>query len=279
MQNFALNGGMLNGDPQVFADDTAFAVVVKASGEGLRGIAASGTAFVALSSDMPLAVMAKISGQAAVRLQAVGTLANGISILGDAKVQIKASGDFRRWVMIQGATKTTVALSGDVVVAASVSATFAMVVSADLRLNVATSRKIEGVAPVSLASTFQAYVAHGAKLSGLAQVQMAGIGRGNLMIALPPGATEIRLSASGDSRLGAMLQLEGYACIETHMRGSLESWHYVYAGGTASIGIGMMAERHGTPAIPSTYIEAPSIRALRVTEEKRRFTVPTERRV
>lgn len=279
MQNFAINGGSVNGDPQVLIDDSLLSLVVQAAGEGMRGIVVSGAAPVALSSSLGLAYMAKLSGQAGVTLSTGGVLTNGLSLVGAAKVQLKAAGDFLRWVMIEGVTPTTLELSGDISVVPAVSATFTMVMSADLELHIAAGRRLEGFMPVALRSTFQAYSVKGTPLSGLAQVQMAGIGAGNLKIALPPGSAQIQLNASGDSRMGQMLQLEGYVAIDTHVRGSLESWHYVYAGGTASIGIGVRSERHGTPSIPSTYIEAPDTRALRVTEENRRFTVPAERRI
>lgn len=279
MQNFAINGGSVNGDPQVLIDDSLLSLVVQAAGEGMRGIVVSGAAPVALSSNLGLAYMAKLSGQAGVTFSAGGVLTNGLSLVGAASVQVKAAGDFLRWVMIEGVTPTVLALSGDVAVVPAVSATFTMVMSADLDLHIAAGRRLEGYMPVALRSTFQAYSVKGTPLSGLAQVQMAGIGRGNLKIASPPGSAQIQLNATGDSRMGQMLQLEGYVAIDTHVRGSLESWHYVYAGGTASIGIGARSERHGTPSIPSTYIEAPDIRALRVTEENRRFTVPAERRI
>jgi hypothetical protein len=170
-------------------------------------------------------------------------------------------------------------LSGDIAVVPAISATFTLVLAAGLDLHVATSQKIEGYLPVVLSSSFQAYSVPGTLLTGQAAIQLAGIGNGNLFMASPPGSAAIRLKADGAARFGAKLSLEGSAVIETYARGYLESWHYVYAEGSASIDILARAEKHGIPNIPGYYIEAPAMRALRVAEEARWFTVPAERRV
>lgn len=279
MQNFAINGGSLNGDPEVWIDDSFASVVVQAAGDVMLGLSLVGSAPVALSSSLALAFQAKLSGAAGVSVSTNGVLTNGLSLVGTAPVQVKTTGDFLRWVMIEGVTPTVVDLTGDIAVVPAISATFTLVMSADLDLHVAVSQKIEGILPVVLSSSFQAYSVPATLLSGVAPVQFAGIGMGNLVVTSPPGAAEIRLSADGAARLGAKLSLEGSAVIETYARGYLESWHYVYAEGSAALEILARAEKHGTPIIPGYYVEAPVMRALRVVEEARRFTVPAERRV
>lgn len=279
MENFAINGGALNGDPQIWIDDSSVSVVVQAAGVGMRGIVLSGAAPVALAASLPLAFMAKLSGSAGVRLLSSGVLTNGLSLVGAAKVSVKTTGDFLRWVMIQGVTPTVIDLSGDLQVVPAISATFTMVLKADLDLHVAAGRKIEGRLPIVIDSKFQAYSVPATLLSGAAAVQFAGIGKGNLIMTSPPGAAAIELKAYGAARLGAKLSIEGSATVGLYARGYLESWHYVYAEGSAAIEIMARAETHGIPIIPGYYIEAPAMRALRVTEEARRFTVPAERRV
>lgn len=279
MQNFAINGGSLNGDPEVWIDDSSASVVVQAAGGVMLGRSLIGSAPVALSTSMALSFQAKLSGSAGVRLTAAGVLTNGLSLVGNAPIQIKTTGNFLRWVMLQGVTPTTIVLDGDIAVVPSISATFTLVLGADLDLHVATGQKIAGYAPVVLSSRFQAYSVPATRLVGQAVVQLAGIGRGNLRIAAPPGSAAIRLNADGAARFGAKLSLEGSATIGLYARGYLESWHYVFAEGSASIEILARAEKHGAPNIPGYYIEAPAMRALRVAEEARRFTVPAERRV
>lgn len=279
MQNFAINGGLLNGDPEVWLDASSASVVVQAAGVGMRGIVLSGAAQVHADASLSLAFMAKLSGSAGVRLLSSGVLTNGLSLAGSAPIQVKTTGNFTRWVMIEGVTPTVVDLTGDIAVVPSISATFTLTMRADMDLHVAVGRKIEGLLPVVLASSFQAYSVPATLLSGQASVQLNGIGRGNLVVTSPPGAAAIQFTGKGDARLGAKLFLEGSAVVETYARGYLESWHYVYAEGSASVAIAARAEKHGIPIIPGYYVEAPVMRALRVGEETRRFTVPAERRV
>lgn len=279
MQNFAINGGSLNGDPEVWIDDSFANVVVQATGGVMLGRSLIGSASVVLSTNLSLAFQAKLSGAAGINIASSGVLTYGLSLAGTAPVHIGFSGYGLRWVMLEGFTPTAVDLSGDIAVVPSISATFTLVLAAALDLKVASSQKIEGYMPVVLSSSFQAYSVKATLLTGRAAVQLAGIGKGNLRIASPPGSAAVRLKADGAARFGAKLSLEGSAVIQMYARGYLKSWHYVYAGGSASIRVSARAEKHGTPNIPGYYIEAPVMRALRVAEEARRFTVPAERRV
>lgn len=278
MQNFAINGGALNGDSEVWIGNTTASVAVQAAGVGMRGIVLSGDAQVHLEASLALAFMAKLSGAAGVTVGASGILTYGISLAGTAPVSVGFSGYGLRWVMIEGYTPTVIDLTGDIAVVPGISATFALVLKAGLDLSVAVGRKLEGYLPVVVSSSFEAYSVPGTLLSGKAVVELAGIGRANLVVASPPGHASVHVGADGAARLGAKLSLEGAAVIETYARGYLESWHYVYAEGSASLAIMARAERHGIPNIPGYYVEAPAMRALRVAEEARRFTVPAERR-
>lgn len=279
MQNFAINGGLLNGDPEVWIDTSSASVVLQAAGSVANGLVLSGAAQVRVASDLSLSYMAKLEGSAPIQLDADGVLTNGLVLGGAAAIELKTSGDFLRWVMIQGVTPTVVDLSGDLQVVPAISATFSLVLNSTLDLHVATGQHLEGLLPVVLDADFDAHVAHSRRLSGLMPVQLAGIGYGRLLMTSPPGAAAIQLKANGDSRFGAKLSLEGSATVGLYARGYLDSWHYVYAGAAFEIGILARAEKHGTPNIPGYYVEAPAIRALRVGEETRRFTVPAERRV
>lgn len=279
MQNFAINGGLLNGDPEVWIDDTSLSVAVQAAGGVMLGRALTGTAQVVASTSLPLALMAKLQGSASAQLFAGGSLTYGVSLVGATLVQVKSTGDLLRWGMIVGAAPTVVSAEGDIAVVPAISASFDVIFGADLDLHVGTGHKIEGVAPVVLLPKFQAYSVPATLLSGLAPIQAAGIGRGNLVIASPPGAAPITFKAHGAARFGAKLSLEGSAAIQLYARGYAESWHYVFAEASASIEILARAEKHGIPIIPGYYVEAPVMRAMRVSEEARRFTVPAERRL
>lgn len=278
MQTFAIDGGSLNGDPEVWFDESPALVRLQAAGQMATGLGLVGSAPVVLRGDLSLGLMARIWGSSSIVLAASGSMINGLVLGGSASVQAKLSGSALRWAMIEGQAPTVVLASGDIAAVPSISATFAVMAQAILDLKVSTGQSLEGRAPVVVAANLEAIAARSGRIIGDAQIQFAGIGQGFLYMASPPGATAIRLAASGDSRLGGKVQLEGSAEIGLYARGYLQSWHYVYANAEFKVGILARAERHGTPTIPGYYVEAPSMRALRVGEETRRFTVPAERR-
>ncbi len=277
MQNFAINGGLLNGDPEVWGEASA-AIALQAAGDGMRGAVLDGAAQVRAQGALSLAYMAKLTGSAAVPLSASGSILRGATGSGQAGVVLKMTGAGVRWAMIESAPTVHVEATGDIGVSAAIGATFNIIWRGDMDLHVARSQRIEGLAPVVLKSDLDGHVAHSLRLVGHAKVELASIGLGALVITSPPGAALIQLDASGSARLGAKVGLEGYAALQTYARGQLESWHYVYAEGVATVEVQAMSAAHGTPIIPGFYIEAPVMRALRVGEETRRLTVPAERR-
>lgn len=279
MQNFAINGGTLNGDPEVWVDDVSLAVALQADGVVMLGLTLDGGAQVVAASDLSLAFQAKLEGLAGVVLDASGQLTYGVSLVGESPVVVSTSGDVIRWGMIQGDAATALAADGDLQIVPPVSATFDIVASGDLVLHAATGHQGEGYTPIVMAADLQAYVTPATILSGLASIEAAGIGQGSLLIASPPGEAAIVFEADGAARYGAKLSLEGDAALELYSRGCLDVWHYVYAEAEAAIQIMTMAASHGMPIIPSQYVAAPIARALRVGEETRRFIVPAERRL
>ncbi len=316
MQNFAINGGALNGDPEVWIDESFASVATQAAGSVANGLVLSGAAPVRTGSSLTLSRLTKLEGVAPVQVKYSGSIANGLVLGGSAPISFDASGDFLRWVMIQGVTPTVVDLTGDIMAVASISATFATVLRSDLDLKIATGQSIEGTLPVALYGSLEAKASQSARIIGDASIQLVTAGKlsritkiGNdtsvedntpsfdrysgaelggsalggfainddgLIRVTYPGP---RLKLSGSARLGAKKYLEGYAVVELHARGSIESLHYVYAGADFKVGILARTEKNGIPTIPGYYVEAPLIRVLRVGEEARRFTVPAERRV
>jgi hypothetical protein len=279
MQNFAINGGALNGDPQVWIDDASLGVVLQADGDVMLGRTLAGGAQVIAAADLSLSLQAKLQGLAGIAMAATGQLTYGVSLVGASPIVVSTTGDGVRWAMIQGDAPTVLAADGDLQVVPPVSATFDIVASGDLELHVATGHQGEGYAPIVMASDLQAYVTPATILSGLASIEAAGLGQGNLLMASPPGEAAIVFVADGAARYGARLSLEGDAVLELYSRGCLDIWHYVYAEGEAAIQFMAMAASHGIPVIPSQYVAAPIARALRVGEENRRFIVPAERRL
>lgn len=279
MQNFAINGGSLNGDPEVWIDDSSASVVFQAAGAGMRGATGAGTAQCSIVSSANLALHARLEGGAGVVLGASGSITYGVSLVGSAPIQAKASLQGLRWVMLAGQAPTQFYAAGDLQVVPALSATFTMTLSSDLDLHVAPGRHIVGYMPIVVRSAFDAIVAKTFRLEGNAPIVMTGIGYPALTIHSPPGAGTIQFNGSGDSRFGGKVRLEGVADLSLFSVMDLSSLHYVYAEGAASISVLLKDARHGIPNIPGSYVEAPAIRVLRVAEEARRFNVPAERRI
>lgn len=280
MQNFAIAGGVLNGDPEVWISEPAIAsIAVQASGGVMHGLSLKGNAQVAIAAGMTLSLRAKISGGASISMQGVGTLIRGASLQGGAAINVGAFGGFTRWVMLGGLAPIELFAEGDVVVVESVSATFTVQVRASGDIHVARGRKLEGLAQIELKPSLSAWSVRATPLSGHAAIEVASIGYGALRIMSPPGIATIELAAHGAARLGAKVPLEGSAVVELYARGDLGKFRYVFLEGSATIEVQALAEKIGVPAFPDHYVEAPNIRTLRLTEETRRFIVPAERRL
>lgn len=228
MQNFAIDGGALNGDPLVWIDDAAASIVIQAGGEVMHGHMLSGGAQVALSGSLPLALHARFAGAASMALQASGGLARGTTLSGSASLLAASSGDFTRWAMLDGTAPVEFDVTGDLQVVPAVSAAFTLEVRASGDIRVAGSQLLEGVAPVELRPSLSAWSVRATHLDGHAPLQIAGIGRGILRVALPEGLAIIAMSGQGEARLGGKLALEGSAGIGFYARGDIDWFRYVF---------------------------------------------------
>lgn len=279
MQNFAIAGGALNGDPQVWIDEAVASIALQADGDVMRGHLLAGDAQMAMAAELPMAIQAKVAGDASMSMAASGSLIRGATVAGDAVLQVAASGGFTRWVMLEGLAPIELDVDGDVIVVEGISATFTVELRASGDLRVASTHQLEGAAQIETRADLKAWSVPATRLGGYAQIEVASIGYGALVIQSPPGAAMIELQAHGAARLGAKVPLEGDAVMELYARGDLSKFRYVWLEGSAAIEVQAFAEKIGVPTIPDHYVEAPKIRTLRLTEEQRRFTVPAERRL
>lgn len=279
MQNFALAGGVLNGDPEVWIDEAVAGIAVQAAGEIMQGLTLKGGAQVVVGASLPPSLHLALSGGASMSMAASGSLVRGTTIIGNAAVQVAAAGDAVRWAMLEGLAPVEVYAEGDIVVVEGISATFTIEMRAEGDIRVAQSHRLEGVAHIELDAGLKAWSVPATQLCGRTIMEVASIGYGALVIQSPPGAAQIRMAAQGAARLGAKVPLEGSAVMELYARGELGHFRYVWLEGSAAIELQAWAEKIGVPAFPDYYVEAPKIRLLRVNEETRRFSVPAERRL
>lgn len=279
MQNFAVNGGALNGDPQVWIDDAVASIAFQSAGEVMQGLALAGDAQVAFGASGALALWAKLQGNAAFSFGASGELLYGVSIGGTASITVSATGNFTRWVMLEGAAPVEVYVEGDVLVVEGVSATFTIVLDAECDLRVAAGHKIAGDASVVFDAGMHGYHVGATHLSGDAAIEFAGIGTLGMRVLSPPGVATIQVRSDGEARLGEKHYLEGEAAIELFSSGRVEILHYVYSDeGHAVIEIAASAVTHGVPVIPTEYVAAPRARTIIVSREERERSVARENR-
>lgn len=258
MQNFAINGGTLNGDPEVWMPDSLASLAIQAAGDGMRGALLEGSSTVELAADCDLLVWVLLEGQ--------------------ASVELAAAGEGLRWVMIEGQVPIELVASGDVGVVQALSATFVMDFRLSGDITVAQAVKLEGGSALRLAANGSAGKAKTSLLSGVAPLVFAAGGRGALVIDSPPGTAAIKLLAQGAARLGAKVPLEGAAAILLYARGSAAQWRYVFAEGTAAIELRAASLQAGIPPIPAEYVEAPASRIIIVPRDARECRVPRENR-
>jgi len=279
VQNFAIAGGVLNGDPEVWIDEAVASLSLQAAGDVMRGHLLAGSAQMAMQASLPLSLHARITGGASMSMAASGSLLRGATLSGTASMQMAAAGDFTRWVMLEGLAPLEFDADGDIVVVESISATFSMELRASGDIRVARAHQLEGTAQIELGADLKAWAVPATPLAGHAVMELASIGYGALRIMSPPGVAIMEFAAHGAARLGAKVPLEGSAVMGLYARGDLGKFRYVFLEGTATLELAAWAEKIGVPAFPDHYVEAPKIRTLRLTEETRRFTVPAERRL
>lgn len=278
MQNFAIAGGVLNGDPEVWIEEAVASLSLQAAGDVMRGHMLAGNAQMAMQASLPLSLHARITGGASMSMAASGSLIRGATLAGDAVMQMGAAGDFTRWVMIEGDSPVELFGDGDIQVVPGASATFDIVLSAECDLRIGAGQKIEGYMPIELRGDLRGYHVKATQLGGYANIELAALGHAALSIMSPPGVATIQLAGSGDLRLGEKIGLEGYAAINFYSRGAVEVLHYVYAEGVATIEIAASAAVAGKPKIPAEYEPAPASRIISIGRETRERSLSREHR-
>jgi hypothetical protein len=275
----SINATELNGSIEIWSDDGSADLVLQADGELAIGLGLQGTADIVATTALIPSLQLITSGSASVVLTLDGEALYGRAAIGSATVTITADGDGTRWTFGESAMAVAWSFDGEGQVVPPISSSFDVVWSAELDAVVAVVQQGVGDLSLVLTAGLDEKVAKSVGLAGEAQLIMGMAASAYAIIQAPSGQASFVFDASGSARFGEKVYGEGAAAIETSVRGDLESRHYVYAEGSVDLAILLVAEKHGIPTIPGYYVEAPVMRALRVTEEARRFTVPAERRI
>lgn len=281
MQNFAVDGGTLNGDPQVWADNSLLVVRSAASGSVIRGAWGTGSAAIRVSPEITANALAQLAGAAVVRAAATGALTYGVTLGSTPKVSVKAAADVLRWGMIEGLGQIQYKATGSIAPVSPGSATFTLQVQSRLELKVSPGKQLESYAPVRFLMDANPDVKTPVGIGGKADMRAAALMDLNAILQLPAGTAAMRFMARGDSRLAEKIDLDGQAVLTSFFaRGELDVWHHVHAGEmNVTFKVMARANAHGKPIIPTLYAQAPSDRFMRVGPEARLFVVPAERRL
>lgn len=195
MQNFALAGGVLNGDPEVWIDNAVAGITVQAVGEGMRGALGAGSSTIVFGAALAPKVQRKLTGQAAVAVGGSAELARGTTIAGHPTIVAATQGDFTRRAMGEGHSLVEIISAGDIAVVEPVGATFSIELSSSGQLNLATARQVAGASAIGLDSGLSLSAIF--KLAGDSAVSLAGSGSVAHGMALG-GASSVAVQSAGD---------------------------------------------------------------------------------
>lgn len=273
-----MNAAAINDSNEIWSWYGDATMVFQADGAVALGLTASADASVVLLADLSPQLRLITAGTADMVVLADAEALYGRAATGDALMQLAADGAGARWTFGASDLNAVFQVDGDAQVVAQVSVSFNIQFDAELDGRAATVQ--QGMADLSLVLNAQAEyrVAKAIYLEGDAPVLFGIEAMPWLQINSPSGFAEISWQAAGDSRLGGVLYGEGSADLAWIATGDAGQWHYHFAEGDADLQITVVAERHGLPTLPTTFIAAPPVRSLALGAERRAFTVPAERR-
>lgn len=278
MNGFAINATAIDDSNEIWGWYGDADMAFQADGVVALGLTATGSADVVLQSDLLPQLRLIIPGTADVVLLADGEALYGRSATGSADIVLTADGEGVRWTFGDSDLPVVLQFDGDGQAVSPISVLFNIQFEALLDGRAATVQP--GLADLSVVFGTQLdyYVARPAFLEGDASV-VCGIEATPFMwINSASGDAAMAWQADGDARFGGTLYGEGAADLQWIATGDAFQWHYHFIEGDAKIQVTAVAERHGLPVLPSTFIAAPPLRSLHLGAEHRAFIVPAERR-
>lgn len=279
MNLFALNAAEVNGSIQVWSWYGDAALVVNGAGDIQKGLVAGGDAEIVTAGDLaPRLDVYGTFDSAILDVAAYGDVILGLTVEGNAPVVVQAAGAGTRWVLGSSDLQIVLEAEGDGQVVQPAAASFSIVVSSTLDGMVATTVREDGLGQIVLSGLLNEHVAKRQLIEGEAQVHLASVGSGYLIIEGPAGDAAMQLLADGDARLGDKIDLEGEAVLQVFARGELSSLHYEYGEGDAIIVVQAGASMAGIPDIPTEYVQAPHARTIIVQRDPRAHLVAREDR-
>lgn len=281
MNLFAVNAAEVNGSIEVWSWYGDAALAVDAAGELKLGLVLAGDAQVVTTGALEPQMRAIPNLVASdIQVAAAGEAIYGRTGEGTAQIVASAVGEGRRWTFGESnAAQIVFELEGDAQVLQPAAGNFTLVVNSALDADVRSTVIEPGFAAIVLDGSLESKVSRRHLGEGVAEIHLASVGSGYLVVDGPASLAQVVLLAEGDARSGGQVFAEGSAVIELFARGSVDSIHYEFGEGEAIVAIMALATPGAVPTIPAEYVQAPRIRTFMVSKEDRDMRIDRDRRV
>lgn len=280
MNDFALDDGELNGQPEVWLITESPAPLSLSLSGGVnkaRFIQSVAAMNVASSFNAKLRIGLKSAAGYGITLSAWLPPSVRKCLSSSAVEQVGSSGAMLRQAMLGGLSDFDIDLSGDIKVFGDLRCLFQLQVSAQAQARVSHSRQLDGKqALVYLSGQSFERATKATMLESLVQQWLHSLGGLRRDSYSSAGTAIIQISGAGELRDGAKINLEGEASVfvEVYSRGTLGRIRYRYLTGDAAINMLSSWSPTGHPEQPDFYIPAQDERVLFATRDDRTLEVP-----
>ena len=282
MNDFALDDGELNGQPEVWLITESQAPLSLSLSGGVskaRFIQSVAAMNVASSFNAKLRIGLKSAAEHGITLSAWLPPSVRKCLSSSVVEQVESSGAMLRQAMLGGLSDFGVDLSVVIKVFGVPRCLFQLQVSAQAQARVSHSRQLDGKqARAYLSGRSFERVTKATMLESRVQQWLHSLGILRRDSYSSAGTASIQIYGAGELREGAKINLEGEASVfvEVYSRGILGGIRYRYLESDAAMQIISSWSPVGHPVPPDVYIPAQQERVLFVDRDDRVIVVPTE---
>ena len=282
MNDFALNDGELDGQPEVWlATESAAQASITLAGGVNKARFVESLASMQMSTSLKLAVMAGLQSAAGHSLSASAWMPPSVRkyLDGLAAERLEGDGVLLRRAMVYGLSDVELLLDGDIRFFGPPRALFKLEVSASADARVSKSVQLDcRTASVILCAESMERVTPATMLESRATQWLHTIGALRRDSYSPSGIAQIAIESTGEIRTGGKVKIDGTASvfIELYSRGILGGIRYRYLSGEAALSLLSSWSPEGHPEQPDFYIPAQDERVLFATRDDRTLEVPME---
>jgi hypothetical protein len=282
MNDFALDGGELNGQPEVWLiTESPAAVSLSLSGGVNKARFVEALASVNLASSFKSAIRVGIGSADGYGITLSAWLPPSVrkGIASASAARVDASAALLRQAMAGGLSSVSIDLDGDIKVFGDPRCLLQLKLASHADARVSHARHIKcRQAMICLSSESFERVTPATMLESRVQHWLHSFGRIRRDSYSSTGKAEIKISGDGEARKGAKVNIEGSASVfvEVYSRGVLGGIRYRYLSAEAAMQILIAWNPVGHPVQPDVYIPAQEERLLFVDRDDRVISVPSE---